>query len=109
MREIPDMGKQDAGNLRPVDVLWVLAAKRVEESPQLGGLRVHPRRLSNVLHTYYFTKSFQRHGQKIIIYSKLNSGSIMVIFKSIEEIVGDFGMLGHTACYQSCQTCISTK
>src|ERR1041385_3616561 len=81
------------GNLRTLDILRVLAAKRVEESPQLGGLRVHLCRLSSVRHTYYFTESCQRHGRTIIINSKRNNSSIMIIYESIYKIGGEFVIL----------------
>src|ERR1041385_2521709 len=97
------------GNLRTLDILRVLAKKRVEESPQLGGLRVHLCRLSSVWHTYYFTKSCQRHGQKIIINSKLKNTSIMIISETINKIGGEFMILRNTACCKPWQTCISTK
>src|SRR4051812_48822864 len=103
------MGKQDAGNLRTLNILLVLVAKRVEESPRLGGLRVNLCRLSTVLHTYYFTKSCQRHGQKIIVNSEFNDGSTMIIPKTINKIGGESAILRHTTCCKPCQTCISTK
>src|SRR4051812_45626722 len=37
-----------------------------------------------------------------------NGGSIKIISKTIDKIGGEFGILGHTACNQLCQTCINT-
>src|ERR1044071_5117706 len=85
------------------------ATERVEDGSQLGGLRVHLRRQSNVRHTYYFTKLFQRHGQKIIVNFKLNRTSIKVISKTANETGGEFLILGNTARSDPRQTCISTK
>src|SRR4051812_35311184 len=92
-----------------MNVLQILVAKRVEESSQLGRLRVHLRRLYNVLHTYYCIKSLQRHGQKIIVNYEFNGGSIMIISKTINKIGGDLAILRHTSCCKLCQPCISTK
>src|ERR1041385_1980746 len=91
------------------DIPCILAVKRVEERSQLGGLSVHLCRPSNVRHTYYFTKSFQRHGQRIIVNFKLNKTSIMIISKTINKTGGEFTVLSNTACCKPCQTCISTK
>src|ERR1041385_4809324 len=91
------------------DIPCILTAKRVEKRSQLGGLSVHICRSSNVRHTYYFTKSFQRHGQRIIVNFKLNKTSIMVISKTSNKTGGEFTVLNNTACGKPCQTCISTK
>src|ERR1041385_1591885 len=85
------------------------ATERVEDSSQLGGLRVYLRRHSNVRHTYYFTKNFQRHGQKIIVNFKLNRTSIKVISKTVNKTGGKFFILSNTTRCEPCQTCISTK
>src|ERR1041385_4249875 len=85
------------------------AAERVEDGSQLGGLRAHLRRLSHVRHTYYFTKLFQRHGQKIIVNFKLKRTSIKVVSKTVNETRGEFLILGNTARSEPRQTCISTK
>src|SRR4051794_17356326 len=103
------MGKQDAGNHRTLDILCVLVAKRVEVCPQLGGLRVHLCRLPSIRYTYYFTKSCQRHGQKIIVNSKQNSRSITIISITINKTGGEFAILSHTTCCKPCQTCTTTK
>src|SRR3954465_7701519 len=55
-----------------MNIPCIHATERVEDGSHLGGLRAHLRRQSNVRHTYYFTKLFQRHGQKIIVNFKLN-------------------------------------
>src|SRR4051812_10648477 len=49
--EIPDVGEQDARNIPPMNLSRVLAAERVEEGLQLGGLHLHPARLPNIPHT----------------------------------------------------------
>src|SRR3954470_18670815 len=87
----------------------LLAAKGAEDGSQLRRLRVHLCRLSNVRHTYYITKSCQRHGQKIIVNFKLNNSSIMIISEAINKTGGEFLILGNTACCKPCQTCIGTK
>src|SRR3954463_15181536 len=103
------MGKQDTGDILELKILRVLVAKRVEESSQLGGLRVHLRLLSIIRHTYCFTKLFHRHGQKLTVKSKLNSISIRIISKTINEIGCESVILSYTACCEACPTCISTK
>src|ERR1043165_1843411 len=85
------------------------ATERVEDGSQLGGLRVYLRRQSNVRHTYYFTKLFQRHGQKIIVNIKLNRTSIKVISKTVNKTGGEFLILSNTARCEPRQTYISTK
>src|ERR1041385_8245317 len=92
-----------------MNIPCIHATERVEDGSQLGGLRAHLRRLSNVRHTYYFTKSFQRHGQKIIINFKLNRTSIKVISKTINETGGEFFILSNTARCEPRHSCISTK
>src|ERR1041385_3927504 len=85
------------------------ATERVEDGSQLGWLRAHLRRHSNVWHTYYFTKLFQRHGQKIIVNFKLNRTSIKVISETVNETGGEFLILSNTARCEPRKTCISTK
>src|ERR1041385_6549925 len=85
------------------------AKERVEDGSQLGGLRAHLRRLSHVRHTYYFTKPFQRHGQKNIINFKLNRTSIKIISKTIDKTGGEFLILSNTARCEPRQSCIITK
>src|SRR4051812_47326731 len=87
----------------------LMAAEGAEDGSHLGRLRVHLCRLSNVRHTYYITKSCQRHGQKIIVNFKLNNSSIMVITKTINKRGGELMILSNTACCQLCQTSIGTK
>src|SRR3954468_16389295 len=90
-------------------ILRVLVAKRVKEISQLGGLRVHLRLLSNIRHTYCFTKLFHRHGQKLIVNSKLKSISIRIISETINETRCECAILSYTTCCKPCETCISTK
>src|SRR4051812_30770213 len=97
------MGKQDAGDLRTMEILRVLVEKRVEESSQLGALRVHPCLLSSVRHTYCFTNSCHIHGQKLIVKSKLNSINIRIISKTINETGCECAILSYTACCKPCQ------
>src|SRR3954463_5603196 len=92
-----------------MNIPCIHATERVEDGSQLGGLRAHLRRQSNVRHTYYFTKLFQRHGQKIIVNFKLNRTSIKVISKTVNETGGEFLILSNTARCEPRQTCISTK
>ena len=92
-----------------MEILRVLAAKGVKDSPQLGGLRAHLRLLSNVWHTYCFTKLFHRHGQKLIVNSKLNSISIRIISETINEIGGEFFILNHTACCKTFKPALTQR
>src|SRR4051812_40413041 len=92
-----------------MNIPCLLAAEGAEDDSQLGRLRVHLFRLSNVWHTYYITKSCQRHDQKIIVNFKLNNSSIMIITETINKIGGELMILSNTACCQPCQTCIGTK
>src|ERR1041385_532563 len=85
------------------------ATERVEDGSQLGGLRAYLHRQSNIRHNFYFTKLFQRHGQKIIVNFKLNRTTIKVISKTVNETGGEFLILSNTARYEPRQTCISTK
>src|SRR4051812_46532674 len=87
----------------------LLAVEGAEDGSQLGRLRVHLCHLSNVRHTYYITKSCQRHGQKSIVNFKLNNSSIMIITETINKTGGELMIPSNTACCQPCQTCIGTK
>src|SRR4051812_15629414 len=92
-----------------MNIPCIHATERVEDGSQLGVLRAHFRRQSHVWHTYYFTKIFQRHGQKIIVNFKLNTISNKVISKTVNETGGEFFILRNTARCEPRQTCISTK
>src|ERR1041385_3906228 len=92
-----------------MNIPCIHATERVEDGSQLGGLRAQLRRQSNVRHTYYFTKPFQRHGQKIIVNFKLNRTIIKVISKTVNETGGEFLILSNTAHCEPPQSCISKK
>src|ERR1041385_5334450 len=92
-----------------MNIPCIHATERVEDGSQLGGLRAHLRRQSNVRHTHYFAKLFQRHGQNIIVNFKLNRTSIKVISKTVNKTRGEFFILSNTARCEPRQTCISTK